>query len=349
MQSRTYRNCHPTTLSGLNSMFLTQRGIVCVCVLFASPARAERIGEYCLDDLYTGAQSVACTTSDIDLAVSSLLVQEDCRSGTFQSARVAIQFEISSNADSRWDVSLVFGLNGISAVSEGEMCYHDILPTPQSLIFGGSSDSRELQQGISDGPWTDLDGDACGDLVQGGGVYKTIQLEFACNDSNQNGMIDLPYCTAWKLNGDEVCLSEADAGLAGPSKCHCETLELPLAPAYVQFTMNTASPFVIPGGSASFTLLAVSAGVENLANVVLNDPICDSLSTATGDDGDNILESEETWSWTCGVDNVTGEFINSATLSATTVVSSTQVEEVATASVSVLNDIFADGFETENP
>ena len=36
-----------------------------------------------------------------------------------------------------------------------------------------------------------------------------------------------------------------------------------------------------------------------ISNVVVSDDVCSPLSSPTGDDGDNLLEASETWSYTC--------------------------------------------------
>lgn len=105
------------------------------------------------------------------------------------------------------------------------------------------------------------------------------------------------------------------------------------------FTKTTDTPEVLQGGKARFTIRVTNFSAIGLKNVAVTDS-CDVGPTRTsGDvDNDNILDSGETWTYTCEVNNVQATFDNVARLNAVT--DNTQQNPVAaTASspVTVLN------------
>jgi uncharacterized repeat protein (TIGR01451 family) len=87
----------------------------------------------------------------------------------------------------------------------------------------------------------------------------------------------------------------------------------------IAVTKDPPTQLVLIGGTATFTIRAQNTGNVDLSNVtVSDDPPCDTLTGPTGDiDGDNELDTTETWSWTCAVDNVTADFTNTATVTGT--------------------------------
>ncbi|HKX56264.1 MAG TPA: hypothetical protein VJN01_09185 [Xanthomonadales bacterium] len=321
--------------------------LLCLSIIWSGEALAQRVGDFCMETVWSehNLQSLQCTATDIDiLSVNAMNIIEDCASGEFQSASVEVQVQVLAIPDLRWDIGFFVALDGPSATA-GNLCLHDFLPQPATgLTFSGSS-TFDIPQGQPDGPWSDFDGDACGDVEQGD-FLKTLSLEFVCRDDNQNGTVEVAYCTSWRQeDNQEVCSSVADTFPGAPSKCHCDELELPMPPAYLLFNKATATPEVAPGNPVTFTITAQSAGVEDLENVGLTDPDCGLLSPVSGNDADEVLEAGETWSWTCTVDAVTADLVNSATLTATTVTSQMPVELVASAEVKVITTIFVDGFE----
>lgn len=72
------------------------------------------------------------------------------------------------------------------------------------------------------------------------------------------------------------------------------------------------------GDDASFTLTVRNLGDVELSNVAVADPQCDTLTGPSGDNGDGVLQTAETWTYSCTIDNVTDGFINSATVTGET-------------------------------
>jgi len=72
------------------------------------------------------------------------------------------------------------------------------------------------------------------------------------------------------------------------------------------------------GANVSFTITVTNTGDVALMNVVVTDPQCQVAPTLQSGDtnGDNILQTTETWVYTCTVNNVTQSFTNVATVNA---------------------------------
>jgi uncharacterized repeat protein (TIGR01451 family) len=96
---------------------------------------------------------------------------------------------------------------------------------------------------------------------------------------------------------------------------------------------KTASPMTVNvGDTVHYTITVENAGDSDLSNVTVDDDLdgC-TLVGPGGDDGDLILEQDETWTYTCSVTAGDENIVNTATASATdeaggTVDASAQVE-----------------------
>lgn len=94
---------------------------------------------------------------------------------------------------------------------------------------------------------------------------------------------------------------------------------------------------VLVGQSASFVLVVSNPGTTNVTNVNLQDVQCNVGPTRTGGDtnNDNILNPGESWTYSCVVNNVQTNFVNSA--SVTGVGPNGALATSDTASVTVIN------------
>ncbi len=80
------------------------------------------------------------------------------------------------------------------------------------------------------------------------------------------------------------------------------------------------------GGTATFTITVVNTGTEDLCDVEVTDPngaSCEMNYTATG----GILAVGDSWTYTCTVNNVTADFINTAFVVAEGCITGTDVDD----------------------
>jgi LPXTG-site transpeptidase (sortase) family protein len=78
-----------------------------------------------------------------------------------------------------------------------------------------------------------------------------------------------------------------------------------------------ANQTVLTGSNVIFTLTVTNPGDVPLTSIIITDPACDTLTGPAGDNGDAILQTTETWTYTCTVNGVTSDFTNNASVSGT--------------------------------
>jgi len=100
---------------------------------------------------------------------------------------------------------------------------------------------------------------------------------------------------------------------------------------------KTADPAMAEAGdSVLYTIAADNTGDSDLMSVVVVEDLADCvLGSLDGDDGDDILETDETWVYTCTVVAGTEDILNTATFSAIDEAGGT-VDDVASAEVSIV-------------
>lgn len=83
--------------------------------------------------------------------------------------------------------------------------------------------------------------------------------------------------------------------------------------------IKTANPTVVKAGdTVSYTISVDNTGDSDLASVKVEDGLADcSLAGPAGDDGDEILQVDETWIYTCSITAGDQDIINTAVVTAT--------------------------------
>jgi uncharacterized repeat protein (TIGR01451 family) len=287
-------------------------------VALPSPAAAQgETGNVCVRDYRGGA---VCTANDVRIeALDVVSVIEDCLTGTVGETEVVFRALISSaGSPNRYDIGVFLALDGGSA-RDGDQCYHDFLSGPLTATPTYGDANSDSIPDLTDGPWWNggTDADQCGDIEASTQLFKTLPpLRFACVDTNGDGSADVSVCTSWDNNTGSTCNSVTDAFPGTTSKCSCGVVELGIPPE-PELTVSKTPPTqtVASGGTAVFTITLDSR--TNLTGVSVSDAQCTTLTGPTGDDGDNVLEITETWTYTCTVTNVTTGFTNTVTANAT--------------------------------
>ncbi|WP_157892998.1 DUF7507 domain-containing protein, partial [Marinicella sediminis] len=318
-------------------MILLVTGMFWFLASSTAMSQTSETGDFCVRDYRSGA---GCTANDV--RIEALTVQnlvEDCNTGVI--GETEVQFNALVSADGspdRYDIGLFLATDGGSA-RDGNSCLHTFLAGMQTdnPIYGDINNDSILD--IDNGPWwnggTDLD--SCGDIESNTQVFSSLPTtRFSCNDSNLDGSVDVSVCTSWDNNTNTTCNGLNDAFPGTNSKCSCDIVELGIAPTYTLLDKIAVTPIVESGTAATFTITATNTGIEDLLNVTLTDPQCDTLIGPAGDNPNTgELEVGETWEWSCTVNNVTAGFTNTATLTGVSEISGNNENQVATAAVQV--------------
>lgn len=81
---------------------------------------------------------------------------------------------------------------------------------------------------VSDIPWVNNDGDACGDVNASEDTTVIINnIVVQCIDTNNDGKLDLPYYISWDNNAGTVCSVPSDTVPGTTSKCNKWVYTLP--------------------------------------------------------------------------------------------------------------------------
>ena len=277
----------------------------------AGPAAAQQEGNFCVRDFTPAA---GCNANDVrieQVIVDS--ITETCAAGVPGEAEVVLQVLVSADGSpDRYDIGLFIALDGGSA-RDGDSCLHDYLNPPLTAAPVYGDINSDNVDDLVDGPWWDggTDDDSCGDIESDTQVVKTLQtLRIACVDTNGDGSIDISVCTSWDNQRNDNCNGVEDAFPSANPKCSCpDPVEVGTPPdAAITVEKTPDVQTVLAGGSAIFTITVESNTF--IDNVVIDDAQCTTLTGPVGDDGDGILETIETWTYTCTVTPVNASFTN---------------------------------------
>ncbi|WP_440056552.1 DUF7507 domain-containing protein (plasmid) [Pseudoalteromonas sp. T1lg65] len=253
----------------------------------------------CMEE--TAGFAVQCTANDVAIAgvatnpdgTPQLEILDDGCAYQGDTVSFTATFEIETTSKERHDVGIYF-------VTDGD-------PNNDGAQSGSCSISTLPFQPSP--PWLDLDGtddplpgestpsgiqDQCGDISKPdfNPLYPTFTLTATCVDPDNDGQLNLPYCTSWRQAGaNELCTVPSDAYPGSPSKCKCDnTFNIPISvPPAELLVSKTADPttLVEPGGSVTFTVAVTNVGIDPQNNVTLN-TLMDSIYgdiTVAGHDG----------------------------------------------------------------
>jgi hypothetical protein len=216
-----------------------------------------------------------CTANDIRLSKAVSVSPETCTKGA--EFTLTATFETIVTAHARYAAGFYFNIKGgPNARLEDKQCSLSVLtavPPP--------------------GPALDLDGDSCGDL--NAGTYNlTITIPgVLCNDSDGDGVLNLPNCTSWHSNSSTVCQqATADdkygtlANNADPdtkSKCVCDdTFQVPVKVEEAKLTVvKSASTASVPetGLEVLYTVKVTNtASIESVKIETVKDDIYGDLT-----------------------------------------------------------------------
>jgi hypothetical protein len=167
---------------------------------------------YCMQAQFgtpvSNSNKVNCTANDIRLSNVTAFSPASCISGDLFDLTATFTTVVTAN--SRYDAAFFFRTDG-GANARGD----------------GTSASGicSISQLNADGDGLQLDGDGCYDLNSGNYPLTFTIPDVLCDDSDQDGFLNLPYCTSWHSNQGTLCSLDTPFTDAKPdtkSKCVCD-------------------------------------------------------------------------------------------------------------------------------
>jgi uncharacterized repeat protein (TIGR01451 family) len=231
-------------------------------LLGAQPASAQDsgptiTGDVCMQTLFgspvTSSNRLNCTAEDIKIAEATEVSPLSCIQGELFD--LTATFEVNVTANERYDVGFYFNILGGANARLGT-CSLSVL-------------TKTLQ------PAEDLDGDFCGDLPSAGSVFVTFSIpDVLCNDSDGDGLVNLPNCTSWHNNRGTACNQATDAIPETKAKCKCDdafNIPVTVEPPDIS-VVKTPNPTSVnfPGGNVTFTVTVTNEGDPGSGNVTLS-------------------------------------------------------------------------------
>ena len=259
-------------------------------LLTAQPASAvdngpSQTGAICMQKVFgtpvSNANALNCTANDIRISRATSVSPDTCILGT----RFALTatFETIVTANSRYDAGFFFRIdggpnargNGSSATGECSLSALTIPPPPNP-------------------PALNLDGDTCGDLNSGTYSVTFTIPGVLCQDSDNDGVLNLPNCTSWHSNQGTPC-TVANAFDFDPdtkSKCVCDdNFEVPVQVEQVEISVDkSAAPTQVPepGGTVTFTVQITNPAVVESVTI---DSIVDDVYGDLGGANPNVTDN----------------------------------------------------------
>lgn len=216
-----------------------------------------------------------CTAEDVRISSFEVIELVDGCTSTSDTATVRLVASLEVNAARRYDLGFFLALDGGTAVTG--QCFREYLPPPLS----GSATNADIATGY--GPYLTADPDTCGDGAQNDVTVDPIvrilseetsssapqAITLPCSDLNENGYLDVAYCTAWRNSGQGFdCSSIYEAGVAQTAaKCKCDRVDIdvrvdsPAAPPVLEL-VKTVMPATGTCGVDDIDSLTVDVGEQ---------------------------------------------------------------------------------------
>ena len=217
-------------------------------------ARAQEIGNFCVQDYRPGAN---CTANDVRIEQLKILqLVKPCNVAPTGVMDVVFEVLVSSaGSPDRYDIGLYLALDAGQALS-GDSCYHDYLPPPITTTPAYGDFNLDNIPDIYNGPWWNGESnrptDTCGDIFSSTQLFRvTQQIRVSCTDLDGNGAADISVCTSWDNNTNTTCSSVQEAIPGTGSKCSCSVANFNFTPSAIKEATfsaksSTAPAYLIP-------------------------------------------------------------------------------------------------------
>ena len=230
------------------------------------------VGNYCMQTLYglpiAPSNAINCTAGDIRISRAVSVNPSSCIAGSTFTLEGTFEIDVTSNE--RFRPGFFFRVDG------GPTARGATLENPDDE---GTCSLSRLDPTIA--PAEDLNGDNAGDLNSGVYLITFSIPSVTCQDNDGDGFLNLPNCTSWGNNSNEI-VDIFDLGDFAPynkSKCVCDDdFNVPVIVETATVTVTkTGTPGSVPeSGGAVF----MSTTVTNNATYV--DLTIDSITDTVG-------------------------------------------------------------------
>jgi hypothetical protein len=214
-----------------------------------------------------------CTANDVRIASAQNIRDlqgnplTTCVSG--QAFSFIADFRILTGATARYDIGLFFATDGDPN--------HD--GARSGVCSVNKIDPKSASTGLGSANFVTLDGDACGDInTANNPQIVSVRIDnVRCQDSDGDGLLNLPNCTSWSQNSGIVCSTADDTVPGSPSKCSCDSafnIGIRVEAGGVEVTKD-ASPASLPEPGGEFTFTVGVTNTADFTSVTVN-RICDN-------------------------------------------------------------------------
>jgi len=256
--------CKPRiAISGIGALVL-----VALSLAAATPVCAAGT---CIQD--KAGKSLVCTANDIRIASAENIrdLQGNALNACISGGAFSFiaDFRVVTTATSRYDVGLFFATDGDPN--------HD---GARSGVCGVNKiDPKNTTTGLGSANYVSLDGDGCGDInTSHNPQIVTVRVDnVVCQDSDGDGLLNLPNCTSWSQNSGNVCTTADNTVPGSPSKCSCDlafNIGISVESGTIEVTKD-ASPASLPEPGGEFTFTVGATNSAQFTSVML-DRICDN-------------------------------------------------------------------------
>ena len=190
-------NCGATTVSLDNIQ-------VKVYYTESTPSGVQTEISQCVEDAF--GSNTTCTANDVSIAnVTNIDILDDGCQFPGDTVTFAATWDVQSTATQRYNVGLYFASEGQASAENGTCSVSTLANSPVP-------------------PNYNYDGNACGDISSASVVQPQITMTVQCLDTDEDNLLNLPYCTSWNQNVGEnlSCSGPSDAIPGSPSKCNCQ-------------------------------------------------------------------------------------------------------------------------------
>lgn len=247
-------------------------GLLSACLLLLCSFAAQAFPtNMCAADRFT--KNLGCTANDVSVSNISAgaTTPPSCVGG--QSITLDLDVTVNVGGPARWDIGIFFSNDG----KDGQIL----------AANGGAASCSVYILPITPAPFSNLDGDGCGD-IQGPpstGVLHVTNATVMCTASGTTtGNLSIPFVVTWDNQASPAgltCNSNADPVPNTVSKCNGsptgQTIAVTVLPA---ITKSDGVTTILAGASTKYNVVITNNTGITLTNAVFKDPAVANL-TAT--------------------------------------------------------------------